>query len=387
MGQDGINAGKHSTVSDSFIRVVDDAIKPWDAGSLYTRITIWQLPLGWPINLGWWSWTSDDRDTVVDTVYVIHNQNWMTSEGWPTTKSGQCVVGGMYGSSAVKSNYKITNIYVETACSCAVGLEISKAAYNRHLTADGCVGSIKDLQITNMYFEEEFYTLGSRSNNFVRGETNPSAGCTGDVAGRIENLVISGRVAGSRALTKDDFVVPNPSTVHGLTFRTVDEPTPPTLAPPTPKPPTPTPPTAKPPTPTPPTPTPPTPTPPTPSPCVDSKLRFKVTTKKGKKRITRDCKWIAKKPFRCNSLNGVASHCPNVCGQCSTCQDAALTFVVTLNKKKRAKKCTWVSNQSTNFRCNKSGVRDTCRQTCGTCTVNLDDDDGDDDDGDDKDDE
>ena len=78
MGQDGINAGKYATVTDSFVRVVDDAIKPWDSGARYERITVWQLGLGWPINLGWWGWTQNDVGTVVENIYLIHNQNWMT---------------------------------------------------------------------------------------------------------------------------------------------------------------------------------------------------------------------------------------------------------------------------------------------------------------------
>ena len=78
MGQDGINAGKYGRVTDSFVRVVDDALKPWDSGARYERITIWQLGLGWPINLGWWGWTQDDVGSVVENVYLIHNQNWMT---------------------------------------------------------------------------------------------------------------------------------------------------------------------------------------------------------------------------------------------------------------------------------------------------------------------
>lgn len=78
MGQDGINVGRFGTVADSFVRVVDDAIKPWDSGARYERITIWQLGLGWPINLGWWGWTQNDVDTVVENIYLIHNQNWMT---------------------------------------------------------------------------------------------------------------------------------------------------------------------------------------------------------------------------------------------------------------------------------------------------------------------
>ena len=53
-------------------------------------------------------------DTTVEDIYVIHNHNWATSAGWPETPSGQCVIGGVYGSGAVKKGYKLRNIYVET---------------------------------------------------------------------------------------------------------------------------------------------------------------------------------------------------------------------------------------------------------------------------------
>lgn len=188
-------------------------------GALYQNITIWQLPLGWPINLGWWGWQQADANTVIDGVYLIHNQNWMTSNGWPETASGQCVVGGIYGTSSIKSGYRIRNVFVETACSCAVGLEISDKAYNRHLTAEGCVGSIKDLQITNMFFDEEFFQTGGY-NNFLRGERTPNAACVGDLSGKIIDLVISGEVAG-RELSLADFTVPRMSTVPGLVFQPV----------------------------------------------------------------------------------------------------------------------------------------------------------------------
>ena len=108
-----------------------------------------QLALGWPINFGWWNWNQPDIDTVVEDVHIIHNHNWQTSGGWPESPSGQCTIGGIYGSGAVKSGYSIKNVYVETAASCAIGLQISNSAYSRHPTvgyggeAVNCVGSIK----------------------------------------------------------------------------------------------------------------------------------------------------------------------------------------------------------------------------------------------------
>ena len=86
----------------------------------------------------------------MEDVHIIHNHNWQTSGGWPETQSGQCTIGGIYGSGAVKSGYSIKNVYVETAASCAIGLEISNSAYSRHPTvgyggeATNCVGSFND---------------------------------------------------------------------------------------------------------------------------------------------------------------------------------------------------------------------------------------------------
>eukprot|EP00534_Pseudo-nitzschia_fraudulenta_P001032 CAMPEP_0201119460 /NCGR_PEP_ID=MMETSP0850-20130426/3605_1 /ASSEMBLY_ACC=CAM_ASM_000622 /TAXON_ID=183588 /ORGANISM="Pseudo-nitzschia fraudulenta, Strain WWA7" /LENGTH=888 /DNA_ID=CAMNT_0047385179 /DNA_START=22 /DNA_END=2688 /DNA_ORIENTATION=- len=215
LGHDGLNAGKWGTIEKSFVRTVDDAIKPWDSHGIYKDITIWQLTLGWPINFGWWNWNQPDIGTTVDSIYVIHNHNWVTSPGWPETESGQCVVGGIYGSGAVKKGYRLSNIFVETAVSCAIGLDISNDAYSKHLTPEGCVGNIIDTKIEGMYFDEEFYQTGGYS-NYLSGEKGPKPGCTGDLAGKIENMVVSGSVAG-RPLSLSDFVVDG-STVAGLKF-------------------------------------------------------------------------------------------------------------------------------------------------------------------------
>lgn len=221
LGHDGLNAGKWGTVENSFVRTVDDAIKPWDSHGIYNDITIWQLTLGWPINFGWWNWNQPDVDTVIDSIYVIHNHNWVTSPNWPENQSGQCIVGGIYGSGAVKQRYQLSNIFVETAASCAVGLQISKNAYSRHPTPEGCVGNMNDMEINGIYFDEEFYQTGGY-NNFLSGETAPEPGCTGDLSGKIKNMSISGLVAG-RPLSKSDFIVDD-STVPNLTFGTAPDP-------------------------------------------------------------------------------------------------------------------------------------------------------------------
>jgi len=143
---------------------------------------------------------------VIDSIYVIHNHNWIDSEVWPPGESGQCVVGGMYGSGAVKQGYRLSNIFVETAISCAVGLQITKTAYNRHPTPEGCIGSILDTEINGIFFDEAFMSSTMNFDNYLSGEPSPESGCTGNLAGRIEGFTVSGLVAGS-PLSVSDFIV------------------------------------------------------------------------------------------------------------------------------------------------------------------------------------
>lgn len=158
---------------------------------------------------------------MIDSINVIHNHNWVTSSKWPETQSGQCVIGGIYGSGAVKERYRLSNIFVETAASCAVGLQISKKAYSRHPTPEGCVGNMNNMRIDGIYFDESFYQIGGY-NNFISGETNPNPGCTGNLSGKVQNMSISGFVAGRR-LSRSDFIVDNGS-VPNLTFGSAADP-------------------------------------------------------------------------------------------------------------------------------------------------------------------
>ena len=224
MGQDGINAGRYGTVDNSFVRVIDDAIKPWDSNGIYTNVTIWQQTLGWPINFGWWNWNQPDENTNLEDIYVIHNHNWRSSADWPETQSGQCTIGAIYGSGAVKRAYRLKNIFVETAASCALGLEISKTAYSRHPTSEGCVGSMVDFEIDGIFFDEDFKS-GSGYANFISGEANPYPACTGELSGKIENLKIASNVAG-KALSESDFVLPASGTVTGLELKRAEDPHP-----------------------------------------------------------------------------------------------------------------------------------------------------------------
>jgi hypothetical protein len=127
--------------------------------------------------------------------------------------------------------------------------------------------------------------------------------------------------------------------------------------------------------PVPPTPTPPTPAPKTPAPtvpvptnngsCQDSPFRFSLINFNGSK-ISRDCKWVKNKPYRCR-LEGVDTQCPNTCDMCDICIDSELRSRFIYKGKKISRGCDWVSNRATKSRCKVSGMKHTCRETCGQC--------------------
>ena len=91
--------------------------------------------------------------------------------------------------------------------------------------------------------------------------------------------------------------------------------------------------------------------------CVDSPLEFK------KWKITRKCGWVAKKD-RC-SKKKFASHCPDTCNICSTCQDSSRRFKMRPTAK-NFRSCKYISKKR-EIRCAKNGVSATCRATCGLC--------------------
>lgn len=93
--------------------------------------------------------------------------------------------------------------------------------------------------------------------------------------------------------------------------------------------------------------------------CIDSPLRFFYQGKK------RECSWVKKDTTRCNESE-ISSHCPNTCGTCDDdCTDSRKSWQLENGKKKR--KCKWVAKKS-EIRCQKPGVKETCRVTCDDCT-------------------
>lgn len=101
--------------------------------------------------------------------------------------------------------------------------------------------------------------------------------------------------------------------------------------------------------------------------CVDSRYPFLYTRK-------RTCEWVGMVPGRTQRLcqqHVVRSMCPKLCDACDDfrCKDGAIKFFFSaLNGQEVKKGCKWVGNKIQQGRqCAIDGVREICRETCGTC--------------------
>jgi M6 family metalloprotease-like protein len=103
--------------------------------------------------------------------------------------------------------------------------------------------------------------------------------------------------------------------------------------------------------------------------CADNEGKFKVGRK------NRTCKWVGKKPGRCNNPN-LSKECPVTCKLCdlpptispvsgppTACSDNEETFKV----GKTNRTCEWAAKKPKK-RCNKAVVSKECPVTCGSCS-------------------
>jgi hypothetical protein len=111
---------------------------------------------------------------------------------------------------------------------------------------------------------------------------------------------------------------------------------------------------------------------PTPS-CVDSSTAFKMQRRDGSY-AWKTCEWAAANPDRC-LVAGVARSCPAACGTCEKCIDSPYKFQIRFYVQGNLahtlrKKCPWVLDSFTGYRCSLNGVAEACREACGICSSN-----------------
>ena len=102
--------------------------------------------------------------------------------------------------------------------------------------------------------------------------------------------------------------------------------------------------------------------------CVDSSLRLRVITS-STEAVLRRCSWVTQKHtrYRC-TLTGVAAACPITCGTCANCVDPILQFKLSYNNNTVEFNCDLIASASDDKlqkMCTASG--NICRKACGIC--------------------
>ena len=90
---DGLYAGPWGEISNSFVMVNDDALKPMARHSSVTNCTVWQGDNGWSIMLGWNTGTLETGMSVRD-VHVIHVGHWADAYCYPCNATQQSCGSG-----------------------------------------------------------------------------------------------------------------------------------------------------------------------------------------------------------------------------------------------------------------------------------------------------
>ena len=102
--------------------------------------------------------------------------------------------------------------------------------------------------------------------------------------------------------------------------------------------------------------------------CVDTDKRFEVNF-----RLINGCSWVKRNPMIHCKRRFVSSMCPVTCGTCGyeNCRDGGLRFRQGGSKKTS---CSWIKRRPDKIKkrwCNKSGVSQICRYTCGHCSLSA----------------
>jgi hypothetical protein len=95
---DGIIAGPWGEVSDSFVMVNDDSLKPMQRGTKVRDCTVWQGDNGWSIMFGWNAGTNE-AGMSVQNIHILHVGHW--ADGYCYPCSAHCGRGcGCHGGSS-----------------------------------------------------------------------------------------------------------------------------------------------------------------------------------------------------------------------------------------------------------------------------------------------
>ena len=196
---DGPYVGRNGLVEDCFIKVNDDALKPYESNTVIRDCVIWQLENGAPIQISW-NMPSDNSGIHVKNIDIIRMEH-------RTHQINLAAINAIHGGNGHMSNYLFENIRIENADWRLFYITLSK-----HEFADpkNEMGQISDLTFRNITATGPF-----KLKNVIRGW---------DAEHRIsnvtfENLTINGKYI--RNAEEGNFEI-DPETTDNIVFK-VDE--------------------------------------------------------------------------------------------------------------------------------------------------------------------
>jgi hypothetical protein len=137
---DGFSGGSQSLVESTFIKVNDDALKPFGTGTLVSDVVIWQMENGCAV-MGSWNLNQDTGFVTARRVDVIrHERNY----GIYNPDALLCFV---HGGSGRLSNYLFDDIRVDMAGWAAVQVLVALNPWAH--PAGGVPGSISTVIVRN----------------------------------------------------------------------------------------------------------------------------------------------------------------------------------------------------------------------------------------------
>ena len=86
---DGIFAGRGAHVFDTFVKVNDDGIKPFQGPALFERNVLWGMENGWPLMLAWNTESNESNQTQPNSLsFVNHRRSYSHLTASPIQEPG-----------------------------------------------------------------------------------------------------------------------------------------------------------------------------------------------------------------------------------------------------------------------------------------------------------
>ena len=183
---DGIFVGRHGKVSDSFIRVNDDATVDYQSHQIWQRNIIWQLDNGWPFLMQWNTWDGYEpvpalngvTNVVVKDSIVVHveqlpigNYNIGCADGTNRYDGNhRSIFGAWQGESNVVQNITFENIVVEGGLwTMPFYLHVGDSPFSQTQCSCCSNGQINNILFKNINFQYWAAQWSNISGNVAKG--------------------------------------------------------------------------------------------------------------------------------------------------------------------------------------------------------------------------